>query len=162
MKRIFFVCLLITVFLISCKSVPTVEKTADVEKVSSEFSTVTGKDWKLIEVRIRNVDTGFNRSSLSRSENIEYFTVNFNSEMISGAGAPNRYSAPYKLGEGKSISISIVRATLMATLFETGKLREHDFFGYIQNTSSWNIVNNNLVLSSKAENGNEVVMVFSL
>jgi heat shock protein HslJ len=162
MKKVFFVCLLITAFLISCKSVPKAEKTPVVEKASSEFSNVTGKDWKLIEVRIKNADTGFNRSSLARSENIEYFTVNFNSEMISGAGAPNRYSAPYKLGEGKDISISIVRATLMATLFETGKLREHDFFGYIQNTYSWNLVNNNLVFSSKAENGNEVVMVFSL
>jgi heat shock protein HslJ len=162
MKKVFFVCLLITAFLISCKSVPKVEKTPVVEQASSAFSNVTGKDWKLIEVRIKNVDTGFNRSSLVRGENIEYFTVNFNSEMISGAGAPNRYSAPYKLGEGKDISISVVRATLMATLFESGKLREHDFFGYIQNTYNWNIDNNNLVLSSKAENGNEVVMVFSL
>jgi heat shock protein HslJ len=162
MKRIFFVCLLITVFLISCKSVPIVEKNPEGEKASSEFSNVTGKDWKLIEVRIKNVDTGFNRSSLTRSENIEYFTVNFNSEMISGVGAPNRYSAPYKLGDGKNISFLMVRATLMANLFESGKLREHDFFGYIQNTYSWNVVNNNLVLSSKAENGNEVVMVFSL
>jgi len=162
MKKIFFACILITAFLISCKSAPAVEKTPVVEQTPSDFSNVTGKDWKLIEVRIKNADTGFNRSSLVRSENIEYFTVNFNSEMISGAGAPNRYSAPYKLGESKNISFSTVRATLMATLFETGKLREHDFFGYIQNTYSWNIVNNNLVLSSKAENGNEVVMVFSL
>lgn len=162
MKKIFFVCLLITAFLVSCKSVPKVEKNTAGEKVSSEFSNVTGKDWKLIEVRIKNVDTGFNRRSLTRSETMDYFTVNFNPEMISGVGAPNRYSAPYKLGEGKSISILIVRATLMATLFETEKLREHDFFGYIQNTYGWNLVDNNLVLSSKAENGNEVVMVFSL
>jgi len=138
------------------------EKAPVVEKEASEFSNVTGKDWKLIEVRINNVDTGFTRSSLARSENTEYFTAIFDSEMASGTGAPNRYSAPYKLGESKNISLMTVRATLMATIFESGKLREHDFFGYIQNAYSWNLVNNNLILFSKAENGNEVILVFSL
>jgi len=161
MKNLFFASLLITVFLISCKSAPMVEKAALSEKETSEFSNVAGKDWKLIEVRINNIDTGFNRNSLAR-DSVDFFTANFDSEMISGTGAPNRYSAPYKLGEGGSISLLTVRATLMATIFETEKLKEHEFFGYIQNAYKWNFVNNNLVLSSKAENGSEVVLVFSL
>jgi heat shock protein HslJ len=173
MKKILFACFLITVFLISCKSQTVVEKTpldlSDIGKemktdeiASSEFSNVMGKDWKLIEVRINNVDTGFNRSSLTRSGTSEFFTASFDSEMISGTGSPNRYSAPYKLGEGRDISLMTVRATLMAAIFESEKLKEHNFFGYIQSAYRWNLVNNNLVLSSKAENGSEVVLVFSL
>jgi heat shock protein HslJ len=159
MKKESLTILLITVFLISCKSTPAVEKAPI---ASSEFSNVIGKEWKLIEVRISNVDTGFNRISLARSGPSEFFTASFDSEMISGTGSPNRYSAPYKLGEGRDISFLTVRATLMATIFESEKLREHNFFGYIQSAYRWNLVNNNLVLSSKAENGSEVVLIFSL
>jgi heat shock protein HslJ len=81
--------------------------------------------------------------------------------MISGTGAPNRYSAPYKLGASRDIRFAMVRATLMESIFEHEKLREHDFFNYIQNTYRWNVINSNLVLSSKVDK-DEIVLVFSL
>jgi len=151
MKNLLFAIVSIAIMLIGCAGTPSV--------ASADFSGVTGNEWKLIEVRVNGVNTGFNRNSLASGD---AFTLNFHAENISGVGAPNRYSAPYSLGEGSTITIMVVRATLMAPILEPDGLREHNFFGYVQNVYRWNLANNNLVLNSRTENGNEVILVFSL
>jgi heat shock protein HslJ len=153
MKKLCFAVLLIAV-LLSCKSTPA--------STPSDFDAVIGKEWKLIEVRINNSNTGYNRSSLARSGFANAFTVTFDATSLSGVGAPNRYSAPYSVGNGRVIIIGLVRSTMMAALQEPDRLREHDFFGYIQNAYRWTLNNNSLVLNSKTENGREVVLVFEL
>jgi len=162
MKKVFFV--LVVVMMVSCKSVPvsSESKLTETNKFTeADFSGITGKEWKLIEVRINGVNTGFERRNLARDGFTDAFTLNFDAQNISGIGAPNRYSAPYSLGAGQAIKINVVRATLMAPILEPEKLKEHNYFNYIQNSYKWNQVNNNLELMSKDANGSEVVLLFS-
>jgi len=48
----------------------------------------------------------------------------------------------------------------MLAIREPEKLKEHDFFVYIQNVTKWNFVKENLELYSTGENGAEAVLVF--
>ena len=129
---------------------------------SVSFSEVPDKEWKLNEVYINGRNTGFDRNELIRAGSGEIFTLKFNSEMISGTGAPNRYNAPYSVGDNRTIKIELVRATLMAPIGYLSNLRENEYFSYVQNTYKWNIVNEKLELLSKLDNGNEIRLVFSL
>jgi len=124
-------------------------------------STIEGNEWKLIAVYINGEDTLFWRDTLPKEPG-NLFTLTFGAELLSGVGAPNRYSAPYAMGDNQSISVMPMRSTMMAALFEPEKLNEHDFFTYLQNACEWKQVNNNLELLSKTQNGVEVRLVFSL
>lgn len=170
MKKLIFLAALIAILLIACKSAPKPpqqpsqpqQPSVSSEENFSDFSEITGKNWLLTEVRIDGKNTGFDRGALVRDGFGEYFTLRFDAENISGTGAPNRYSAPYTLGTGGEIDIMLVRATLMAPIREPDKLREHDFFNYVQNSYKWNLTRNNLELNSRIEDGSEVVLIFTL
>ena len=123
------------------------------------LSSVINIQWNLIEVYIDGTDTQFRRAYQPAVQN-DLFILTFNGEMLSGVGAPNRFSAPYKMGEDQTISVMLVRSTLMAALFEPVNLREHDFFTYIQNAYKWQLVNGNLELLSITESDLPVRMVF--
>jgi len=131
------------------------------ETITSNFSDVINKEWNLAEVYINGTDTQFRRSDLS-NEMVTYFTVMFDGQNLSGAGAPNRYSAPYSLGENQAISIMLLRSTLMAAIFEPEKLKEHDFYTYMQNANKWSVINGKLEILSKTTDNLEVRLVFSL
>jgi heat shock protein HslJ len=129
----------------------------------SSFSGVQGKDWKLIEIKVNDNSINFDRKTLESDNFGEIFTLKFDKENVSGAGAPNRFSAPYKVGKGNAITIQMVRATLMASIFEPQRVKESDFFAYIQNVSEWNLVDKEkLELTSKNEAGDKITLVFSL
>jgi hypothetical protein len=49
----------------------------------------------------------------------------------------------------------------MAPLREPEKLREYDYFLYLQNAYKWNIANGNLELYSKGADDSEVLLTFS-
>lgn len=165
MKYLLFAIVPIAVTLIGCagtpsNAAPSTQVAAPVIAAPApDFSGVKGKEWKLTEVHINGANTGYNRSSLAQTD---AFTLNFHEENISGIGAPNRYSAPFTLGEGSDITIMLVRATLMAAFMEPDRLREHDFFGYIQNVYKWNQKNDKLELNSRTSSGAEVLLFFSL
>jgi len=124
------------------------------------FSGIEGNEWKLIEVYIDGRDTRFSRNTLPE-ELRNFFTLNLDGEIVSGVGAPNRYSAPYTLGDN-NINILLIRSTMMASFFQPENLNEHDFFIYLQNVYEWILVNEKLELHSKTESGSEVRLVFSL
>jgi len=124
-------------------------------------SGIEGNEWKLIEVYVDGRNTLFNRNTLP-AEPGNIFTVNFDAQTVSGVGAPNRYSAPYTLGDNQAISIMLIRSTLMASLFQPENLSEHDFFIYLQNAYLWKLDNNKLELLSKTGAGVEVRLIFSL
>jgi len=161
---------LFSLFLISCLFISCASTKAKTEaSVSSTpnsyyneitVSGIVGHEWKLIEVYLNGKDTQFTRTSLP-AEPGNFFTLNFDTQNISGVGVPNRYSAPYTLSE-KAIKIMLIRSTMMASFFQPEKLTEHDFFNYLQNTSSWKLVDNKLELLSKTASGGEVRLVFSL
>jgi len=124
------------------------------------FSGIEGNEWKLIEVYIDGNDTRFSRNTLPEDLS-NFFTLNLDGEIISGVGAPNRYSAPYTIGDSQ-INISLIRSTMMASFFQPENLNEHDFFIYLQNAHEWKLVNQRLELHSKTESGSQVRLVFSL
>jgi len=154
MKKMIVAAAVITILLAGCNT------TAGL----TDITDALGKDWKLIEVHVNNRNTEFDRRSLVRDGFGDIFTLNIDAENISGVGAPNRYSAPYTVSEDDplAVSIAVVRSTLMAPIYHPEKLREHEFFVYIQNTYKWGLLNGKLELHSKTAAGADVVMVFSL
>jgi len=173
MKKHLFSLLLIAAMIMSCASAKAdtpvfsaVEGNEAVRaggNVNSDVpvSGIEGHEWKLIEVYIEGNNTHFSRSTLP-PEPGNFFTLSFDAQNISGVGVPNRYSAPYTLSGNQTISVMLIRSTMMASFFQPENLTEHDFFTYLQNAYSWKLVDNNLELLSKTATGGEVRLVFSL
>jgi heat shock protein HslJ len=143
-------CAAINTLCVACASAPT----------SVAFTEVQGKEWKLIEVRAGPENIIFDRNQLISEGFADIFILQFENDRLQGKGAPNRYSAPYEQGKGQDLAIKSIAGTLMAPIREPEKLKEHNYFIYLQNTYRWNINNNNLELFTKSEDGQEVVMVF--
>jgi heat shock protein HslJ len=131
-------------------------------KSAPKFSNVLGKEWLLVEVRTKDENITFDRKNLESEGFKNIFTINFDKERLSGTGAPNRYTAPFALEKNQGITVKAVAGTMMAAIREPEKLKEHDFFTYLQNTSKWNLVNGKLELYTKNESGEEAVLVFAL
>ena len=150
MKKV--VVLILTLFfgiIFSCKSIP-------------NFTEVTGKAWKLVEVQVNGASIGFNRSTLTSEGFGDIFTLTFDAERISGAGAPNRYFAPYTLDKNQAISIKTIGGTLMAPIRQPEKLKEQDYFNYLQSAYKWDLVNLNFILLTKDAAGAEVKLIYAL
>jgi len=149
MRKQYFLLVLVIAVIISCSSTP-------------NFSAVSGKDWKLIEVNVNDRVILFDRNTLTSEDAGDIYTFNFDAQNIRGKGAPNLYSGPYTLGANQAITMNPVSSTKMAPLKQPEKLREADYFVYLQKVYKWNLVDKKLELYSKAEDDSEVRMVFSL
>lgn len=165
MKKLFFTVALIAAILTSCVIAPPGvgimgSVTLPLDEIPAD--EWTGKGWKLAEVRINGINIGFNRKDLPRIglTEAEGFILNFDAETVSGTGAPNHYIAPYTR-TGNQISISLMAATKMASTLELAKLKEQEYFDYLQNADSWNFINNNLELHSKTADGKAVILIFN-
>jgi len=158
MKKQILLFLLVIGVIMSCNTTP--KKTT-----VSSFSGVMGKDWKLIEVDVFGRPFErialYDRNDLKKYKAGNVYTMNFNAEMVSGTGAPNKYTAPYTLGDGNALTIGLIKSTLMAPLVQPEKLQEQVFYNYIQKVEQWNMEDGNLVLQSKSENGNVVKLIFA-
>jgi len=132
----------------------------------TDFAEATGKDWKLLEVHVERTPFAqkiiYDRNALRRENVGNIYTLNFGNEQISGTGAPNRFNAPYTLGEDQTISIMPFISTQMGPIIQPEKLQEHVFYGYMQNVYEWKINHGKLELFSRTENGNLVRLVFGL
>ncbi|MCL1905543.1 MAG: META domain-containing protein [Clostridiales bacterium] len=144
MKKIFFSTILIAVLMLC-----------------AGCAGLKGKEWKLTEVRAGDKETVFDRKALSEEEASDIFTMLIEDELISGVGAVNRFSAPCVIGK-KEIKIQPMRTTMMAPLRQPEKLKEHEFFIYLQNTTEWKVVDKKLEFHSKTDDGTPVVLVFAL
>jgi len=151
--------LLLTVFVLaivitSCNSPPP----------ATGWEAVAGKEWRLIEVNISdqfNRHVLFSRKELTDDNHRNVFTITFAGDNnLAGVAAPNRYNAPFSLGEAQSISIMPARATQMAAIFQPERLREHDYFTFLHNVYKWDLKDGKLVLNSKAEDERDVAMIF--
>jgi heat shock protein HslJ len=130
----------------------------------TQENELMGKNWRLAEVRINDVNTGFIRSDLPRLSMtaVGNFTLIIDAETISGVGAPNRYIASYTRTDNQ-ISVSSMATTKVALGRELDKLKEREYLTYLQNTDSWKLVNiNTLELSSKTADGKAVLLIFNL
>jgi heat shock protein HslJ len=72
-------------------------------------------------------------------------TVAFTSDTITGSGGCNRYSGGYET-DGDSIEIGMIASTQMACPAPAGTI-EAAFFDALQQTTSWSIEDDQLVLS---------------
>jgi heat shock protein HslJ len=127
-----------------------------------KFSDVSGKEWLLVEIRAQPQNVIFDRNSLKAEGFENIFTLKFDADRLSGIGAPNRYSAPYQLDANQAIKVQPIAGTLMAPIREPEKLKEHDFFGYLQNAYKWNYTKGRMELFSKSADGAELVLIFNL
>jgi len=155
MKKQILLFLGVIVLVMSCVTTP---------KNVSSFSGVMGKDWKLIEVQLDGTPFNrivlYDRNDLKKNNVGGVYTMNFNAEMVSGTGAPNKYTAPYTLGDGNVLKIDVIKSTLMAPIVQPEKLQEQAFYNYMQKVESWSMDNGKLVLQSKADNGNVIKLIF--
>ena len=142
------------------RNVDTASRGLDSE--TQDFSNIVGKKWQLTEVWLDDKNTDFDRNVFANYGFTEVFTLEFSAENISGTGAPNRYGAPYTLGEGQNITIMLLFSTMMAPIYEPEGLREHTFFDYLHNAYEWSFSNNKLRLMSKTTDDLEIVLIFSL
>jgi heat shock protein HslJ len=125
------------------------------------FSDVMNKDWNLAEVRVKPENIIIERDKLKEEGFGDIFTLRVDAERVSGVGAPNRYFAPYTLADKQGITVKMVSQTMMLAIREPEKLKEHDYFAYLQNAAKWNMVKGNLELLSKAKDGAEAILVFA-
>jgi heat shock protein HslJ len=129
--------------------------TDSTENLPTQISDIQGKDWILEETRINSAT-----ARIDRPNNTECFTVRFDAERISGIGFPNRYFAPYTVGEGNSLSIGIMGSTKMASFLEIDGLKEDEYFAYLANVKSQTIRDGKLELTSSGKNGEPVVLIY--
>jgi heat shock protein HslJ len=126
------------------------------------FGEITGKEWKLVEVR-SSADSAaprFNRRELAEAGMENAYTLRFDGERLSGLGAPNRYSAPYTRGAGQTLSIGAIAATLMASFMEPENLKEREYFGCLENVEKWDLIQGQLRLISRNGRGEETILIF--
>jgi heat shock protein HslJ len=125
------------------------------ENQSTNIADIQGKDWILEEVRINAATV-----RIDRPNSVEAFTIMFEADRVGGFGFPNRYFGPYTTGEGNSLSIGNLAATLMMSFFDIVGLNEREYFAYLSNVTSWHLQNDKLELTSSGENGEAVVLVY--
>jgi hypothetical protein len=126
-----------------------------------DFSNVRDRNWKLMEVRAGTNNVIFKRDMLTEESLKDAYTLRFDAEGVRGVGCPNRYLAPYTLGDKQAVDIKTIAGTLMASLFEPEQLKEREYFVYLENADSWNIVKGNLELRSTNAEGAAVFLIFN-
>jgi heat shock protein HslJ len=121
---------------------------------------ILNRTWKLASIQTGTGNIILDRNQLIGQGFEDVFTIQF-ADQVSGRGAPNRYLGLYEAGKDRSLSIKKVAATLMAPIREPEKLKEREFFNYLENVYRWNINQGNLELLTRDEGGVEAVMVFT-
>lgn len=127
---------------------------------STNFNTVIGKDWRLVEVQTPSGPTDFSREALEAQDMGDYYTLRFDEERLSGTGAPNRYLAPYQLGEGTSISINAIAGTLMANFKEPPGLNEGDYYHSLERVTRWELTDGTLNLYTVNSTGESLILIY--
>ena len=130
----------------------------------SDLSYVMGKEWKLIQVHVNDTfsrEVLFDRKTLSKEDAGNIFILKLEKEMLSGTAAPNNYTGPYTVNEvEKTITVMPMRTTLMASIWQPEKLREQDYFTYLNNAYKWSVSNGRLLINSKTAEGKEIVLTY--
>jgi heat shock protein HslJ len=130
--------------------------------VQPGFDEVRDKEWYLAEVQTPSGPGEFSRAALEDREMGDCYTLRFDRERLSGKGAPNRYAAPYQLGEDAAISIPPIAGTLMASLREPPGLGEQEYYSYLEGVSRWGLEESALKLYTFNSAGEPLVLVYKL
>ncbi|GHV84824.1 hypothetical protein AGMMS50230_04320 [Spirochaetia bacterium] len=122
-------------------------------------SSITGKTWKLLEVRFSEKILVMDRNKLAADGMGDLFTMTVDTARISGRAAPNRYTAVYQAGANNSLTIQPPTGTRIA-VYDPERLREQEYFRYLTAVKSWKLNQNKLELSTVDGNNKEVILVF--
>ena len=125
------------------------------------LTSISGKTWKLTELRFSDRTVVLNRNELSSSD-ADIFTMTVDGERIGGKGAPNRYFTAYQAGANNALTIQPIASTMMASIIsDPQRIREQDYFQYLSKVKNWRIVQNKLELTSADKANKSLVMVYS-
>jgi heat shock protein HslJ len=124
------------------------------------FDDIRGRDWKLTALRTAAGESAFSREALEAAGFGNAYLLRFDEERVSGVAAPNRYTAPYALGEGQALDIQFIASTLMAGSEPPG-LKEAEYFAYLDKVRRWDLADGRLELHTETPGGQGAVMVFA-
>lgn len=125
----------------------------------ADISSISGKEWKLVELRKGNEVIIIDRGKLESDGFGDLFTINFG-ERVTGKAAPNQFMAPYQAGDNNDLILQAPASTLMASVYDPERIREKDYFEYLVNVKSWELVQGRLELHSSDSSGTETVLVY--
>ena len=128
--------------------------TTDMSKVM--LRDVQGRDWYLTEVKKESATITIDRTKGPK----DIYTIRFEVNRLSGVGAPNRFFAPYFVGEESDLTIGVIGSTRMGTVFEMEGFREYEYFKCLKNVNHWYMQNGNLVLYTYPEDDTLVILTF--
>jgi len=148
MKKSLFLLILTAVLIMGCSSTP-------------NFNSVTKKDWKLVKADINGREVLLDRKKMASEKLGSNFSLKFDNGSINGTGTENTCTASYTLSNNQKISIKSIRTTTVPTR-QPEKIWEQNFFLYLQNAYEWTVINKNLEIHSKTEDGGEVKLEFAL
>ena len=147
-----------SVMVLSCRSGAST-KAKETETVF--LRDIQGKEWILDEVKTASGTIVMDRKKLETDGMGGVYTITFDTEQVSGMGAPNRFRGPYTRGEGQTLSFGKMAGTLMAAFKEPDGLKEHEYYAYLDAVSRWDLRGDKLELYTKDSSGTEAVLIFS-
>jgi heat shock protein HslJ len=127
---------------------------------ASYLSSISGKDWKLSELRFSDRTVTIDRNKLTADGMGDLFTLNMDAARVSGKAAPNRYTSTYQAGTNNSLTIAPPISTLMASIYDPERLREQEYFQYLSKVKSWKLNQGKLELYTADANNKEAVLVY--
>jgi hypothetical protein len=130
------------------------------------FKEIQGKNWKLVEVRINTSNSRdpvkFDRMRLKSEGMDDIFVLSFNTAAeVSGKAAPETYTASYEWGDGQSLSFKQVNITHTDRVIAPERLREAEYFAFLEKINRWGYSQNKLELYSTTPNGQETILIFT-
>jgi hypothetical protein len=134
------------------------------------FTKIQEKEWKLVELRISSSNSpefsrdpvNFDRTKLKSEGMDDIFILTFSTRAgVSGRAAPDTYTASYEQGAGQSLSLKQVNTTHSDRVIAPERLRETEYFTFLEKINRWEFNQNKLELYSVSPDGKEAVLIFS-
>ena len=131
----------------------------------TDLSYILGREWKLVAAHVNDTfprEIHFDRARLLKDNFGDIYSLKFTPEQMSGKGNPNNYASSYTITEvGKAITLLGWTNTDAYSSFYPDRLKEKDYFTYMQNAYRWELSSaKKLLLHSKTADGFDVQLTF--
>jgi hypothetical protein len=135
------------------------------------FSSVQGKQWKLVEIKddpARSPEAlrdpvRFDRTKLKSEGMDDIFVLTFSSSaQASGKAAPETYTASYEQGASRTLSLKQLTSVPVEREAVPERLREADYFALLEGINRWDYQAGRLELYSTDTDGRGAVLTFVL
>ena len=151
----------LTVLFASCASAGNISSNDKIQE-KADFSILQGKKWELVKVETKSKNIELDRTQMNTMNQGNMFILAIDNERISGKAAPNNYSGKIINQEGKKITFSQIVSTKMASIADIKNtlLHEDEYFQLLQKTTSWDIINDNLILYTVNDKNEETKLIY--